>query len=94
MVRKVLSFSQENKKSLFIHVCMAYILFRYIWTILLYIVYQEMKCFLRFEVTLNIQRQGLTISLHEKQSYFPNNPIADFFRLKEIIFVCFNSNLS
>ena len=31
---------------------------------------------LRFEVALNIEKQGFIASLHEKGNYFPNDPIA------------------
>ena len=30
---------------------------------------------LQFKVAMNIENQGLTTSLQEKQNYFPNNPI-------------------
>ena len=52
---------------------MEYILLGYICTILFHMSRSEM--FLKFEVALNIEKQGLTTSLHEKRNYFPNNLI-------------------
>ena len=45
----------------------------HIWTILLHMSRNKMA--LWFEVALNIEKQGLTTSLHEKRNYFPNNPV-------------------
>ena len=51
---------------------MEYILFGYIWTIIFQMSRDEMV--LRFEVAfLNIEKQGLTSSVHEKRIYFANN---------------------
>ena len=47
---------------------MEYILFGYVWTILFHI--SRNKMVLPFEVALNIEKQDLTTSLHEKRTYF------------------------
>ena len=52
---------------------MEYILFGYVWIVLFHISKNEIV--LQFEVPLNIEKQGLTKSLHEKRNYFPNNLI-------------------
>ena len=52
---------------------MEYILVDYIWIILFNMLRNETV--LRFEVALNIEKQGLTTFLQEKQNYFLNNLI-------------------
>ena len=56
----------------YIYTYMEFILFDYIWTILVHISRNNMV--LQFEVALNIEKPGLTTSVHKKKKFLSKQP--------------------